>query len=108
MAVRSTVICDGCGQHYLLEDEELPPYWFAVQIIVADGEGIVPVNERESFAHFCSQECVAEYCLGDALREFAALVDVESNISYESEHDDEDFDDDADEDVGGDEEDTNA
>lgn len=85
MSVRSTVICDGCGQHYLLDDEELPPYWFAVQFIVADGEGIVPINERETFAHFCSQECVVDYCKGDALREFAALVDSETDLPEEQE-----------------------
>jgi hypothetical protein len=72
------MICDGCGQHYLLEaDEDMPPYWFAMQIIVADGEGMIPINERESFVHFCSQDCVVEYCKGDSLREFAALVDNE-------------------------------
>lgn len=91
MSVRSTVICDGCGQHYLLEDEELPPYWFAIQVIVADGEGMVPINEREAFAHFCSQDCVVEYCKGDTLREFAALVDSEipDEIAGEDELDDE-------------------
>ena len=79
MSVRSTMICDGCGQHYLLEaDEDMPPYWFAIQVIVADGDGIIPINERESFSHFCSQECVVDYCQGKSLREFAALVDSET------------------------------
>ena len=78
MSIRSTMLCDGCGQHYLLkEDEEMPPYWFAIQIIVADGNGMIPINEREIFSHFCSQECVIEFCQGETMREFAATVDSE-------------------------------
>lgn len=91
MSVRSTMICDGCGQHHILEaDEDMPPYWFGLQVVVADGEGMIPV-ERESFVHFCSQACVVEYCQGAHLREFAALVDqVEDDEPSEDEEGDED------------------
>lgn len=93
MSVRSTVICDGCGQHFLLDDEELPPYWFAVQIVVADGDGVIPAFERETFAHFCSQDCVVEYCKGDTLREFAALADSEALEDLDEEEEEEESDD---------------
>ena len=76
MSVHNTVVCDTCGQQFMLDDDmDLPPYWFAMQIIVCDGEGSIPTRDREQFMHFCSQECLASFCSSDELRERAATID---------------------------------
>lgn len=73
-----TLICDYCEKNYSLEDEmEIPPYWFAVQVAIANQYGLVPNHERDKFMHFCSQECLASYAASPAFRERICLVDKE-------------------------------
>lgn len=77
--------CDGCGvQHSLDEGMELPPKWIGVQIAVADNEGIIPEQEQECFAHFCSTTCFCEYAKSEEMKERVLLSDVH----YEDEDDD--------------------
>lgn len=74
MTHRITIICDNCGQEYLMEQEmELPPYWMAVPISIANGEGMI--NGREHFIHICSLECLADYATGDQMKEQLMTVD---------------------------------
>lgn len=80
MAHRSTFVCDNCEEQYMIvEDMDIPPRWFAVQIAIADSEGYVPVQERDIFVHFCSQRCAAEYMKSDTVRARAAMVDQKND-----------------------------
>ena len=54
---------------------ELPPYWIGCPIGIANREGMV--NGRETFAHTCSLECLAEFVLSDVMKERVMLVDKE-------------------------------
>ncbi len=68
MSHRVTIICDNCGEEYLMDAEmELPPYWLGVPISIANGEGMV--NGREHFVHLCSIQCLTEYSAGEVLKE---------------------------------------
>jgi len=50
MSHRVTIICDQCGEEYLMDsDMELPPYWMGIPISMANGEGLI--NSREHFIH---------------------------------------------------------
>lgn len=76
MSHRLTLLCDSCGKEWMVEEDmDIPPYWFGVQISIADKEGLVPQHEREVYTHFCGQECFKEYVSGDSMRERAALID---------------------------------
>lgn len=76
MSHRVTFICDICEEQYLIEESmDMPPGWFAVQVAIADKDGLVPNQERDVFSHFCSRKCVAEYAKSDELRERSLTVD---------------------------------
>lgn len=69
-------ICDTCEKNYTTTDPmDLPPYWCAVQIAVSNKNGVVPVQERDVFSHFCSQECFVVYCQSDTFQERILTVD---------------------------------
>lgn len=51
------------------ETMDIPSHWFAVQLAIADKDGLVPHQERDVFQHFCSQKCVVDYVKSDEVRE---------------------------------------
>lgn len=78
MALIPTILCDACDTHYMLEasdGQDLPPSWFAVQIVIADSEGVIPMHERDVFLHFCSQECMVDYIKSDTFKERTLMAD---------------------------------
>jgi len=63
----------------MLEDQmDMPPYWMGIQLAIANGEGMVPMNNKDTFLHFCSVECLAEYADQD-LREMVLVVDQKTD-----------------------------
>ncbi len=75
------------------ETMDIPGHWFAVQIAIADKDGLVPHQERDLFQHFCSQQCVVDYVKSDEVRERLCSI----NQPYEDDdEDDEDEDKDKD------------
>lgn len=75
-----TFICDSCEKQFMIDETmEIPPHWIAVQIAIADKDGLVPSQERDVFSHFCSQECVVEYTSSDKIRERSLTVDRDFN-----------------------------
>jgi len=78
MSHRVTIICDQCGEEYLMDsDMELPPYWMGIPISMANGEGLI--NGREHFIHICSIECLSEYASSDAMKEKLMTVDKDED-----------------------------
>ena len=87
MSYRVTIVCDNCSEEYTIDEEmDLPPYWLAIPINISNGEGIV---NHESFAHFCSLQCMAEYSSGEIMKENLMLID-----KMKPDEDDEDDEDD--------------
>lgn len=73
---RVTLICDSCEKQYIIDDAmELPPYWFSAQIVIANGDGLIPVQDRETYLHFCSQTCLADYAKGKTLKNKKLTID---------------------------------
>lgn len=69
-------VCDNCGKEYTVDDSmEMPPYWFGVQIAIADKDGLIPPHEREIFDHFCCQTCFTKHSEGKEVRERKCIVD---------------------------------
>ena len=76
MSHRITIVCDNCGQEYLLPPEmELPPYWIAIQFTISNKDGEMPADTPDMLTHLCSQECLKEFVAGDIIRSQMALVD---------------------------------
>lgn len=78
MALIPTILCDGCDTHYMLDSsngQDLPPSWFAVQIVIADSDGIIPMHEKDVFLHFCSKDCMVDYINSDTFKERALMTD---------------------------------
>lgn len=88
MSHRVTIMCDSCGQEYLLPPEmELPPYWIAIQITVSNRDGEIPIDVPDIMAHICSQECLKDFIIGDIIKSRIALIDKISDDEIEDEHD---------------------
>ncbi len=74
MSHRVTLICDNCGEEYILgENMDLPPYWLGVQVAVGNYDG--EASGAELFLHLCGQECLSEYTEGEELRNKIAFID---------------------------------
>ena len=85
MSHRVTFVCDSCDKQYMTDESmELPPYWFAVQVAIADKDGLVPVQERDVFQHFCTQRCAIEYTKGNQLKQRSCMVDKQKNDNEDS------------------------
>jgi len=63
------------------ETMDIPGHWFAVQIAIADKDGLIPQHESDVFHHFCSQQCMVDYAKSDEVRERLCSV----NRSYKDE-----------------------
>jgi len=76
MSQRLTLMCDGCGKEFIVDEAmDLPPYWLAVTINVADKDGLVPDQEKDDYLHFCSQECLVDFCAGEEVKDLLMLID---------------------------------
>lgn len=76
MSHRIEFVCDHCGETFTTDESmDQPPYWFGIQVVIADQSGIIPVQEREIYNHFCSQECLIYFCQGEELRMRKCTVD---------------------------------
>lgn len=72
---RLTLVCDICGQEFMLEESmDLPPYWLAVQIGIGDKDGFASDDEQK-YNHFCSQECFIDFAKGPEIKERLMLID---------------------------------
>lgn len=90
MSFHNTVICDLCGSHYHLDNREMdaPPGWLVVKIVISDLDGLLSIeDEDDNFMHFCSQDCIAQYCKSEKLREQMIVMD-QKNLKEESEDED--------------------
>lgn len=86
-------MCDSCGKEFIVDEiMDMPPYWFAVTISIADKDGFVPEEdeEKEKYFHFCSQACFGDYASGQEVYEMRLMVDKQNNKDKEEEDDDED------------------
>lgn len=94
MSFHNTVICDFCGAHYHLNIQEMeaPPGWLLIRFAVASLEGLLPPEDEDTdnFMHFCSQDCAAQYCRSDKLRDFMVAGDYDKE---DEDIDDDDYDD---------------
>ncbi len=71
-----TFKCDSCEKEHMIDEEmEMPPYWFGVQMAIADQDGMIPSHEREEYLHFCEQKCLFDFCIGKELKSRFLLVD---------------------------------
>lgn len=79
MSYIGTLLCDSCEEQYILEiGMDLPPHWFGVQMVIADKDGTIS-EEKETFLHFCSQDCLADYAKSKNITEKMFSVDDEDN-----------------------------
>lgn len=86
MSHRIEFTCDHCGETFTADDAmEQPPYWFGIQVVISDQSGVIPLHEREVYNHFCTQNCLLEFCQGDALRLRKCTVDKKFDEDDEEE-----------------------
>ncbi len=86
MSHRIEFSCDHCGEIFTTDESmDQPPYWFGVQIVIADHSGFIPLQERDIYNHFCTQGCLSEFCQGSELRLRKCIVDKKFDEDDESE-----------------------
>ena len=99
MSYRVEFSCDSCEKIWFIdkeEDLELPPYWIATHLGIADAEGFIPEHERNSYMHFCSIDCLKEYVNSNDLKRRKCEVDkaIPDDFGIMEEDDDDDDDED--------------
>lgn len=93
MSHRVTYICDSCEKQFIIDDiMDIPSYWIALQVAIANKDGLVHPKERDVYSHFCCQECAVEYLLSDEMKEKILTVDQLYDEFDETEDDDEEDD----------------
>ncbi len=76
MSHKITFECDECNQQFISEPiMDMPPYWFGVQICLANQHGTIPDHEQEIITHFCSKQCLHKYLNGEDMKRRVAIVD---------------------------------
>ena len=84
MGHKLTLVCDVCEQEYMMEDDmELPPYWLGLQMVVSDGDGIIPLSVKDIFMHICSVGCLAEVAEHPKIKDRIALIDKISREEFD-------------------------